>query len=334
MGGCLSTNRRSGGGGGGASSGRESRNNRRSRRSRNNIPPAQRLDRPLKRPARWVHDVEKDGPPPSITSLQRERDDFWFTRVSGRPEVWATIKGICEMLMEDNSAEALANARSMLAAAEITLPNGSFESGAWDKMGNRYKVPRHILSNPANVGKASPPRTSIKSKDSKESIKSDMAEGREATLTAMPYMVKFRVQEGGNVSDMEIEVWTDEKLKRAANRLIVKAGLSPENHVARLMVDGKSFDLDKTLEDPDQPVWLATRIIQVFIREVISSQPPLSSSPPTQSVGAPEAGPAQSDTEPSKTFDENQVPEVSQQGESSGSKPSMENKNPKTSKEA
>lgn len=108
MGGCLSTNRDQGSG--------RNRNNRRRRR----IPPGERLNKPLKRPI-WTHDVEADGPPPSITSLQRERDDFWFTRVTGRPEIWSVIKRVCEMLMTDDSDQQLANAREMLRVAEITL---------------------------------------------------------------------------------------------------------------------------------------------------------------------------------------------------------------------
>ncbi|KAK6529273.1 hypothetical protein TWF281_008452 [Arthrobotrys megalospora] len=339
MGSCLSTNR---------GDRRRDDNNRRGRRSRSrrrrqseeNVPLDQRLHVPLRRP-RWIHNEAKDGPPPSITSLQRQRDDFWFTRVSGRPEIWNTIRSVCEMLMEDDSEPQLATAREMLAAAEITTPTGMFENGAWDNMGNRYKVPRHIVSNPLNVGKASPPRQSSDSQESIDSIKSDMSggQGGSKAFETIAHTAKFRVQDAGNSWDITIEFWSDEKVKKIIKRIIQKVGLSPDNHKARMVMDGKLFDVKKRLMDPGQPLWNSERIIQVFVRNTDPTDPQSSPSPPIDSrlpvPFPPPPGEAQNaesgqpETEASKPSEENQDPKPSTSEGSKDPNTSEENKSPK-----
>lgn len=108
-------------------------------------------------------------------------------------------------------------------------------------MGNRYKVPRHIVSNPLNVGKASPPRKSSESQESVESGKSNMSggQGGSKAFEAVSLKAKFRIQDGNKVWDHEIEFWSDEKVKKIAQRIIQTVGLSPENHTAMVMMDGR-----------------------------------------------------------------------------------------------
>ncbi|KAK6510425.1 hypothetical protein TWF506_009533 [Arthrobotrys conoides] len=262
MGGCLSTGRR--------------------RRRRGVVPLSQRLDVPLKRPKKWTYNTENGRAPPTISSLQRQRDDFWFTQVTGIPEVWSTIRSICEMLMTDDSDEQLATAREMLSAAEITLPNGSFDGGAWDKSGNKYVVPIYIINNPINVRPASPARNSTDSWESSESGKASMAggQGPRDSVTTISYMVQFRILYGSDCTDLTMQVWSDEKLKTAAKRLLRNAGLSTETHKVSMVMDGKPFDLKKKLGDPAQPSWLANRIVQVFIRQTIEPQSPPSPADP------------------------------------------------------
>ncbi|KAK6335231.1 hypothetical protein TWF718_010666 [Orbilia javanica] len=269
MGGCLSTNRGQGSRSSSGSSQQE------------NLPLSERPNKPLKRPKEWTHDPEKDGPVPSITSLQKEREDFWYTRVTGRAEVWAAIRKVCEMLMANDSDEQLKTARQILISSEITMPTGTFDDrGAYDGAGNNYLVPRHIISNPINVREASPPRESIDSWQSSETGKSSMSEElATGKITCVSYMVRFRVHNNGAGKDYTIRVWGDEKLRRPVKRLLKQLDLAPEDYKAYVLVDGRLFDLKKTLMDPSQPTWLANRVIQVMLRPTALPEP----SPPDAS---------------------------------------------------
>lgn len=239
------------------------------------------------------------------------------------------------MLMTDDSDQQLANAREMLRVAEITLPTGAFDGGAWDKYGNSYRVPRRIVSNPTNVGAASPPRNSIDSWESSESGKSNMSGGRAASeLSAVSYIVKFRVQYGNASIDAQIQVWSDEKLKKAAKRLLTELEIAPEDHRAYVVMDGRPFDLKKKLMDPGQPPWLANRIIQAFVRPIID--PESSPSPPgpmdkpllVPFPAPPNTQYAQPEVGTSQRSEENQGPGPSRRARSSDSKASAESQTP------
>lgn len=102
----------------------------------------------------------------SRAAIDRERTDFFDTRVSGRPEIWQTLHAALDVLWsadiarrndsndssDDSSASlALATAQSILDAADITLPTGNLADGAYDLLGNYYQLPAHIVSDPRNI---------------------------------------------------------------------------------------------------------------------------------------------------------------------------------------
>lgn len=98
--------------------------------------------------------------------MDRERTDFFDTRVSGRPEIWQTLHAALDVLWtaditrrdgqddpsdDQNASLALATAQSILDAADITLPTGNLADGAYDLLGNYYQLPAHIVSDPSNI---------------------------------------------------------------------------------------------------------------------------------------------------------------------------------------
>jgi hypothetical protein len=132
----------------------------------------------------------------SHAALQRERTDFFDTRVTGRQEIWQTIRAALEVLWiadeaaregrrrlesgvegssEEDPAVALATAQSILTAADITLPTGDLAQGAYDALGNYYSLPEHIVSDPLNV------RPSSGDDDIMEDTKADLTAGEETT---------------------------------------------------------------------------------------------------------------------------------------------------------
>lgn len=79
--------------------------------------------------------------------LQRERQAFFETRVTGQPEVWGALKEVTELLRQGDLVEA----QGILDAAGVTLPTGQLEQGAYDERGMLYRLPENIVSDPLNV---------------------------------------------------------------------------------------------------------------------------------------------------------------------------------------
>jgi hypothetical protein len=81
--------------------------------------------------------------------IDQERDDFFFTRVTGRPEVWQTIKTALEVTWAGGDAEeddgGLKTAQVILNAASITLPHSTLDKGVYDVSGNFYALPKYIV---------------------------------------------------------------------------------------------------------------------------------------------------------------------------------------------
>lgn len=79
--------------------------------------------------------------------MDRERRDFFDTRVTGHAEIWASLKGVVGLLADGD----IATAQSILDAAAITVPTGDLKNGSYDEAGNHYSMPEHIISDPQNM---------------------------------------------------------------------------------------------------------------------------------------------------------------------------------------
>ncbi len=79
--------------------------------------------------------------------LERERQEFFDTRVTGRSEIWGTLRVVVGLLAEGE----IQTAQGILDASAITLPTGDLINGAYDEVGNFYQMPEHIISDPTNV---------------------------------------------------------------------------------------------------------------------------------------------------------------------------------------
>lgn len=105
------------------------------------------------------------------TELDTERTSFWDTRVTARPEIWASLHLVCDSLIcipahivkaltlpnltlpyDDGrmigAREKLSNAQAIIDAAGITLPTGDLVDGAYDGWGNHYVLPVWVVAQP------------------------------------------------------------------------------------------------------------------------------------------------------------------------------------------
>ncbi|KAK0509379.1 hypothetical protein JMJ35_007773 [Cladonia borealis] len=79
--------------------------------------------------------------------LDRERQEFFDTRVTGHAEIWSTLKVVIGLLANGD----ITTAQGILDAAAITVPTGDLKNGAYDEAGNLYQLPEYVISDPENM---------------------------------------------------------------------------------------------------------------------------------------------------------------------------------------
>ncbi|CAF9939388.1 MAG: hypothetical protein ALECFALPRED_008088 [Alectoria fallacina] len=110
-------------------------------RTRRNLALGEQFNAPL-RPHVWTATKQW-----TRSQLDRERQEFFDTRVTGHTEIWATLKVVVGLLADSDTV----TAQSILDAAAITVPTGDLKNGAYDEAGNLYQMPEHVISDPQNV---------------------------------------------------------------------------------------------------------------------------------------------------------------------------------------
>lgn len=110
-------------------------------RSRRNVSLSEQFNLPLR-----AH-VWRSKRQWSRAQLDRERQEFFDTRVTGRQEIWATLKVVVELMAEGETQDA----QGILDASAITVPTGDLINGVYDEVGNFYQLPEHIVSDPENL---------------------------------------------------------------------------------------------------------------------------------------------------------------------------------------
>lgn len=84
------------------------------------------------------------------SQLDRERQEFFETRVTGRSEIWAALAAALSFMRESD----IATAQSIIDAAGITVPTGDVCQGCYDEQGALYRLPQCIVSDPENLVQA------------------------------------------------------------------------------------------------------------------------------------------------------------------------------------
>jgi hypothetical protein len=79
--------------------------------------------------------------------IERERAEFFDTRVTGRVEIWAAVSTAISLMRSGD----LATAQGIIDAAGITVPTGDLCEGCYDEQGVLYRLPQCIVSDPENI---------------------------------------------------------------------------------------------------------------------------------------------------------------------------------------
>jgi len=218
--------------------------------------------------------------------IDQERDDFFFTRVTGHPEVWQTIKTALEVIWAGGDpADAdggWATAQAILRAASITVPNGYIHRGVFDQQGAKYDLPKHIICDPANLVVEDPVVVDDGSNDEigdKSEGVSEEEEDEAAILQRREEkgkgveveQMQLKARRNDGVShDLVISAGRQDTVKQILRKFSQSAGISPPKHL-QLYYMGKRLDPELTLLDQG---WVDGYMLSAFISDIQEQHSP------------------------------------------------------------
>ncbi|TQS35120.1 hypothetical protein Golomagni_04468 [Golovinomyces magnicellulatus] len=201
------------------------------------------LNKPLERPV-WSS-IDRKW---TSAELDRERDEFFHTRTSGRPEVWQTLKAVLEILWaeSEDSDGGLETAQQILDAADIIVPHCNLSPGVYDSFGAYYPIPKHIISNPTNVTKApiiessenkNSGEESNDGKNEEDKIKRREEKGKSVVKPGDVVRLRTKLSDR-DAPPIQISIGREESVKIVALRIAEESALPPTKTV-RIAYMGK-----------------------------------------------------------------------------------------------
>ncbi|KAI9804294.1 MAG: hypothetical protein M1833_007101 [Piccolia ochrophora] len=170
--------------------------------------------------------------------LDREREEFFDTRVTGRPETWSAIRVALETMETD-----LGTAQTILDAAGVTLPTGDLINGAYDDVGNFYQLPEQCISDPLNIVDTSSTRhprkneSDLSETDEDEALRRREEKGKTVIQAEHMYSVKARLSDRGG-PDVQVGLGKGQTVRVLAQKVQEEAGIIGRNKV-RIAYMGK-----------------------------------------------------------------------------------------------
>ncbi|TPX24249.1 hypothetical protein DIZ76_013594 [Coccidioides immitis] len=195
----------------------------------------------------------------SKPQIDRERREFFDTRVTGRPEVWAALKLAISLMRSGD----LPTAQSIIDAAGVTVPTGDLCDGCYDENGALYRLPQVIVSDPSNIvdarggeedmrsGEADDEVTNTKLAmdiDSDDELEEDIEDKREEKGKRNERdMIKVcaRLSDRGG-PDLTIEIGKDQSVGVLVRKIQSGAALTGQ-HRLRIAYLGKILKENETL---------------------------------------------------------------------------------------
>lgn len=143
--------------------------------------------------------------PRTRSALEREREAFFETRVSGRAESWQAIRLAAELVRDNGD---LITAQGVLDAAGLTVPRGRLEEGIWDELGQLYRIESWIVADPRDIIEDITDEEDI---NHKEPISMSI-EGDTALVSAVTSKSKVRVRLSDRGTDVLVVIGKDQSV--------------------------------------------------------------------------------------------------------------------------
>ena len=221
--------------------------------------PKARPNQPVRPPtplAQSPSHVSKDPPPWTRSILDREREAFFDTRVSGHEEVWKALRMVCEMLRRGDVEEA----QGILDAMNMTCPNGKVarsrgrngkKGGAYDERGQLYDIPPWVLTDPQDV-------VEDEDKDEVQDGEKTPVEKGKGRAEDPGEIVKVRARLSDRGTDVVVSAGTKQKISVLIKAIREESGCKR----LRLMYLGKTLDERSTLEESG---WRPDHVINAMV---------------------------------------------------------------------
>lgn len=160
--------------------------------------------------------------------------------MTGRPEAWQIIRSALEVLWSGGDQEAdggVGTAQQILDAGEITLPHGLI-SDAYDSLGNHYRLPAVVVSDPTNISYTPPSdidedtllhtvadkEEDIDEEDDAAALRRE-AKGKAVIKAEDLIKVTARLSDTGR--DLKIQHGKEESVRLFIQRLTAESGVRP-----------------------------------------------------------------------------------------------------------
>ncbi|KAF2401244.1 hypothetical protein EJ06DRAFT_383807 [Trichodelitschia bisporula] len=185
----------------------------------------------------------------SRKTLMREREAFFDTRVSGRPEVWAAVRMACELLEAGDAEEA----KAVLLAAGCHCPTGEMwgteryrgqrpprhtMGGVFDKWGERYVVPSWCVGVPVLVVDGPDVEEESDDDDGEKAVELLADAGKGKARVADAPLVRVVARMSHTARDVAVQVRGDIRVKDLIEKLKEGADLR-QNSRMKLVYMGR-----------------------------------------------------------------------------------------------
>ncbi|KAL9594670.1 MAG: hypothetical protein Q9219_006908 [cf. Caloplaca sp. 3 TL-2023] len=218
-------------------------------RSRRTLAPNEHFNAPLRPHVPKASSSSKPSSRPKRTwtrsALEKERREFFETRVTGREEVWGSLKLAVELLREGD----VEDAQGVLDASGVTVPTGDIVDGVYDEQGGLYQLPAWVVAEPEKV-------VEDDTKELKEEVDEENRDegeeevgrekGKEALSTNDGVKVKCRLSDRGG-PDVVIIMGRTDKVGELIKKVQREANLPGKGRI-RIAYLGKILKDGETLE--------------------------------------------------------------------------------------
>ncbi|KAL7936428.1 hypothetical protein V8C35DRAFT_295458 [Trichoderma chlorosporum] len=231
------------------------------RRRREPRPLDQHINRPLRR-HRWASTQRVW----TRRDLDKERAEFFDTRVVCRPEIWQTLHAALRVMWEGGPEDSqdedngLATAQTIITAAEISLPTGNLVNGAYDALGNLYALPEWVVADPDNLaddrdpdakGDTSTAGEETAGEEDDDDLDSEEAERRREEkgkgVLDEREMVALRARLSETGRDIKVTVAKTDSVRAVIKKITELSSLPPDKKI-RLAYMGKMLKENSSLE--------------------------------------------------------------------------------------
>ncbi|KAF1953312.1 hypothetical protein CC80DRAFT_450752 [Byssothecium circinans] len=184
------------------------------------------------------------------SQLEKERNDWWDTRTTGREEIWRALR----LMVESVQAGDLAEAQALLDATECTCPNGMLWKGVFDGRGEWYRIHEWIVVEPENVVDDEGDGKEVDDDDDEGGgvVGTIPREGKGKEVEVLGDPVKVRCRLSSTGQDCIVGIHKGERVGGLVTKLKAKAGINPFASV-RIVYGGQIIHENQPLES--HPYW-------------------------------------------------------------------------------